>query len=188
MSESMKDTIKSNVEKAKIEGTSRAGRIGEILKTALSQSMTEVKEGSQEIRSIASDSIATVTGKFSSQSESSGAETPTSGDLKTQLLLLVQTIKHRLFERWQVLDTKFTNRYGDRYETVKQHLNTRWNNLVVWYNNARANSETPISDQLQQRQALLEQKVGNAGVSIARKEQQLRDQVKTFFQTEAPKP
>lgn len=183
MSDSMNDNFKANLEKAKVEGTSRAGRIGEILRAAFSQTVTEVKEGSQEIRSIVGNSIATVTGNLNFQSHPSAEEIPPSGSSQTQVFVLFQAIKNRVSEQMQAFDTKFTNQYGDRYETVKQ----RWNNGVVWYNNARANSETPLSNQLHQRQALLEQKVGNAGASIAQKEQHIREQVKTLFQTTANK-
>lgn len=180
MSDSTKDRIKENLEKAKVEGTNRAGRIREILQSAFSQTLTEVKEGSGEIRSIATQSIAVVIETINPQFSTAD---PSEKSVKAQVLTLFQAIRNRLTEQWQTLNTNLTTQYGDRYEAVKQ----RWNKMVIWYNNARANSETPLSDQLQQRQAVLEEKIGNAGVSIAQKEQQIRDRVRTLFQTATAK-
>jgi hypothetical protein len=60
MSNSVKDRIATDLRKAKSEGSLRAERVKDIVKAAVSQAMSEVKEGSFEIRTVVQDVIAAV--------------------------------------------------------------------------------------------------------------------------------
>jgi hypothetical protein len=60
MSNSVKDRISTDLQKAKSEGSLRAERIRDIVKAAVSQAVVEFKEGSQEIRLVVQDAIAAV--------------------------------------------------------------------------------------------------------------------------------
>jgi hypothetical protein len=60
MSNLLKDQIKTDLDKAKEEGTLRAERIRDIVQVAVSQAVSEIKAGSSEIRSVAKDAISAV--------------------------------------------------------------------------------------------------------------------------------
>ena len=100
---------------------------------------------------------------------------------------LFTTLKNRLVvelkSRLITLDATLTTRYGDRYQAVKQRVEK----LADQYNNAIANAEAQGSDPLQQKQTEFETKVGEAGTSVARKELQIRQQLKDLLQTAAAK-
>ena len=60
MSDSVKDKIKTDLQKVKEEGTFRSERIKEIFSSAISQAVSELKEGSGELGSIVRDTFATL--------------------------------------------------------------------------------------------------------------------------------
>jgi len=57
MSEPIKERINTNLEKAKEEGKYRVGNIQEIVRDAVSQAVSELKEGSEEIGSIIKSAV-----------------------------------------------------------------------------------------------------------------------------------
>jgi hypothetical protein len=61
MSNSVKERITADLQRAKAEGGVRAERIREIVQAAVSQAVAELKAGTIEIRTIAKDAIAAVT-------------------------------------------------------------------------------------------------------------------------------
>jgi hypothetical protein len=197
MSDSIKDRITTDLQKAKDEGGTRAERIREIIQGAASQTMAEVKEGSGTIGTIARDALSTVVrstvqstsvkdaGEKRSDTEEEADQTAPPLHFKTSIEVLFKVIKDRLFaqieNRVVHLDNTLMERYADRYASLKQRLG----NIAVWYSNARANAETPVSDVIQQKQAEIEIKVGEAGTSVARKELQIRQQLKDLLHTAA---
>jgi hypothetical protein len=60
MSDSIKDKITADLQKAKSEGQLRSERIREIVQSAVSQARAEIKEGSVEIRSLVREAVSTV--------------------------------------------------------------------------------------------------------------------------------
>lgn len=61
MTNSFKDQLATNFEKAKNAGSVRVERIRQIFQDAVTQTMTELKEGTGEMRSIAKESTSTLT-------------------------------------------------------------------------------------------------------------------------------
>lgn len=185
MADSIKDRITTDFQKVKTQGGTRAVRIGEIVREAASQAVTELKAGSSEVGTIAKDSFSTIADTFNEKSSNSSEET-TSNSSQTAIKDLFTTLKNRLSvelkSRWLTLDATLTTRYGDRYHAVKQRVEK----LADRYNTAIANAEEG-SDPLQQKQTEFENKVGEAGTSVARKEQQIRQQLKDLLQTAAAK-
>ncbi|MBE9039568.1 histidine kinase [Oscillatoriales cyanobacterium LEGE 11467] len=59
MSNSLKKQIVEDLQKVKEEGSSRRDRIREIVRSAISQSASEFKEGSKEIRTIVREAVST---------------------------------------------------------------------------------------------------------------------------------
>ncbi len=186
MTDSIKDRITTDFQKVKTQGGTRVVRIGEIVREAASQAVTELKAGSSEVSTIAKDSFSTIADTFNENGQESSEET-SSNSSQTVIKNLFATLKNRLSvelkSRWITLDATLTARYGDRYHAVKQRVEK----LADRYNNAIANAETQGSDPLQQKQTEFENKVGEAGTSVARKEQQIRQQLKDLLQTAAAK-
>ena len=182
MSDSIKDRIATDFQKVKTQGSVRASRIGEIVRDAASQAMTELKAGSSEIGTIAKDTFSTI----SEDAKETGQEFA-EDSTRSQPVSLFTTLKNRLVvelkNQLTTLDTTLAARYGDRYQTVKQKIET----LAARYRSTIANAETQNSDPLQQKQAEFETKAGAAGAAAARKESQIKQQLKDFLQTAAAK-
>ncbi len=186
MADSIKDRITTDLQKVKTQSGTRAVRIGEIVREAASQAVSELKAGSSEVGTIAKDSFSTIAGTLNEKEQEASEET-TSNSSKTGFKDLFTSLKNRLSadlkSRWLVLDATLNTRYGDRYSAVKQRVEK----LVAQYNTAIANAETQGSDPLQQKQAKLESRIGEAGTSVARKELQIRQQLKELVQTATAK-
>ncbi|GAP98614.1 hypothetical protein NIES2104_51690 [Leptolyngbya sp. NIES-2104] len=169
----MKDRLKTDFQTIKTEGGTRTSRIREIIQTAAAQTLTELKEGATEIRSTASQSVSSVAQTLN-DSESSEAPKSVFNSLRTRLM--VQLLN---------LDTKLSIQYGDafgtrvrdRYSTIKQ----RFGLFQTWYNNTKANAETVGSTPIEQKQAEIALKAAEQGTIVARKEQQIRQQVKELI-------
>lgn len=171
MTDSFKDRLKTDLQNAKAAGGTRTARIRDIFQSAVSQSWVELKEGTGEIRSIAGQSFVAIAQDLNAAEPSESSETPSvSTVLRTFKTRFVNQVKSQLVN----LDAKLTVRYGDRYQAFKQRLQ----NFGHWYNNVRANAEAAGTDPLRQKQIEVETKIGEAGISVARKEQQIRQQLK----------
>ncbi|MER3436019.1 MAG: hypothetical protein C4288_22275 [Leptolyngbya sp. ERB_1_1] len=173
MTDSLKDRLKTDLQNIKAEGGTRTTRIREIIQAAATQSMTELKEGIGEIRSTASQSVSSITQTLNDP-ETEGSEAPSTAFNSTRTRLMSQ-LRGQLFN----LDAKLAARYGDRYETVKHRLGL----FQVWYDNSKANAEIVGITPVQQKQTEIELKIANQGAFVARKEQQIRQQVKELLST-----
>lgn len=60
MTNSVKDRISNDLQRAKSEGSLRSDRIRQIVKSAIEQAIAELKEGSVEIRAVAQDAFSAV--------------------------------------------------------------------------------------------------------------------------------
>jgi hypothetical protein len=176
MSDSLKDRLKTDLQTIKAEGGTRTSRIREIIQSAATQSMTELKEGIGEIRTTASQSISTVAQTLNDAETSESSESPSfSTVLKGIGTRLVNQLRSQLVN----LDVKLTTQYGNRYETVKQRLGL----FQAWYDQTKEKAEASGTDPVQQKQAEIELKIANQGTLVARKEQQIRQQVKEYLNT-----
>jgi hypothetical protein len=191
MSDSIQDRLKTDWQKAKATSGSRIERVRNIIQVAATEAVTEVKAGSGELGAIAQDSLTNVVSNWqlgSNQSSSSGEpETTVPTTLKSQLLDALTRLKEQIWQHIQPhvvgLNKKLTNRYGDRYETLKHQVGT----AKTKYADARAKGETPIAEALQHQQTKLETRAAAAGRAAARQEQQIRQRVKDFAQATVAK-
>jgi hypothetical protein len=191
MSDSIQDRLKTDWQKAKATSSSRLERVRNIIQVAATEAVTEVKAGSGELGAIAQDSLTNVVSNWQlgpSQSSSSGepdATAPTT--LKSRLLAVLTKLKEQIWQRIQPrvvdLNENLTNRYGDRYETLKHQVET----VKTKYVDARAKGEMPIAEAVQHQQTKLETRAAAAGEAAARQEQQIRQRVKDFVQATATK-
>ncbi|UBF24619.1 hypothetical protein K9N68_23495 [Kovacikia minuta CCNUW1] len=255
MTDSMKDRIKTDFQKAKEQGKTRAQRIQEIMKAAFSEAVAEVKQGSGEIRLIAKDTLFAVTEKLDDKVEQPVAtpvqvpielsteapaevpieanheetslaivEQPDAANREVKMGTIFNALKNRLAaylqqeyatlsnqstglkERLLPLQTKLTDRYGDRFIEVRNRVlsvdaklaerygdryattKQRLENFKLWYGDTLTQAETVGPGLLQQKQTKFETEVvANAGASVAKKEQQIKQQVKQFLQTSISK-
>ncbi|MBD1845806.1 hypothetical protein H6F89_20830 [Cyanobacteria bacterium FACHB-63] len=155
----------------KAEGETRTARIFRIIQSATAAVMTELKAGTDQSPTL---SQTTSTASQSAPSETANAPFWTTGT-QTQI---AKQIKSLLLN----LDAKLTDRYGDAYQARlrNQYANAqqRLGQFRTWYTKSRANAATIQVAPLQQKQAEIELKVADQGTLVARKEQQIRQQIK----------
>ena len=119
----------------------------------------------------------------------------TSADLRTLMARLFAAIRLRVLAQFEKertdlqtqfvgvrdqlnqIDAKLAARYGDRYHIARQRLDR----LAAEYSDAAVKAEAEGITTLEAKQAELETKTGELGASAARKEQQIRQQVKQFL-------
>ncbi len=216
----MKDRVSADLQKAKEEERMRAERVQQILKDAFSQTVSEVKQGSGEIRLLAKNTLSSMVETLNenpAQTNEAEVQQTDSAERELKLRTIFNTVKNRLLaylrqeyatltnqsvsmkerlsplqtrlterygDRFVELDNKLNERYGDRYATIKQRLET----FKAWYGNTLTKAETIGPGLLQQKQAKFESEVvSSAGASVARREQQIKQQIKQFVQTAAAK-
>lgn len=75
-----------------------------------------------------------------------------------------------------ILQANLAARYGERFEEVNQHLDT----AKDWYVKARPQGEA-TAEQVRQKSAELDAKLGEAGTAIAQKERRVRQLLKEAF-------
>ncbi len=248
MSNLVKQKITTNLDRAKSQGKIRTEHIREIVKDAVSQTVAELKEGSDEIGLIAKEAISTVIAdlkadlkggdKEKSENITASIEGAIAGsthqrqqaiaerrarllaiqtqldqqqeeldressaimmDIKTvelpdtnpeEISLAVNTYLERqelgVFQEQYVnlksqlagLDEKLLSRYGDRYEEIKQ----QWEKVKTWYDQKKVESETTGVIPLQQKQAEIEKTLGGLGAVVARKEEEIKQNLKEIWQ------
>ncbi|MBE9190583.1 histidine kinase [Gloeocapsopsis crepidinum LEGE 06123] len=77
-----------------------------------------------------------------------------------------------------ILRANLAARYGGRYEEVKEYLDE----AKTWYSKTRAQAE-PMAEQVEQKRSQLEEKLGDAGVAIAKKERQIKNVLRELLHT-----
>lgn len=205
MSESVKERVSADLQKAKSEGKMRVERIQGIVRNAFSQALSEVKEGSGEIRGIAKGTLSETFQRINEAGEKREevAEQAPSTSPESMMQIIFKAIRSRLFatlhqtytglpnqytqlkERAVNLDANLTERYGDRYGATKQRIK----DATVWYNTVKTQAEASSMEPtvLQQRQEAVEIKLGEAGTTLAQKERQVKQQLKQLVKTAAAK-
>jgi hypothetical protein len=93
-----------------------------------------------------------------------------SGMLKDQYL--------KLKTRMKSLDRHLESRYGDRYGEVKE----KWEDAKVWYEQKKTEAEITGTIPLHQKQAEIETNIDDFGSVVARKEQEVKQQLKKLWQ------
>ncbi|MCU0566138.1 MAG: hypothetical protein MUF49_06035 [Oculatellaceae cyanobacterium Prado106] len=105
----------------------------------------------------------------------------------TQIDQKYTNVKQTASERVTDLGSQLQERYGDRYATTKQTTQQGWQKVETWYNTAKNRLETLDTEDLQQKQAEFRAKVdtavGEAGSSVAKTEQAVRQQLKNVLQS-----
>jgi len=184
----IKEKITADLQKAKAEGGLRVEKIREIFKTAVAQSIAEVKDGSGGVRAIAKDSMASVIDILNETGNNTQAEVnasvegivegvqesnynaadiggalaeieasgnQTSADMQSLMAAVLNALKCTkqyalLMERYvevktrlDSVDAQLAEKYGDRYQQVKQQLEKFWKIAKVWFAKAKATVSAP---------------------------------------------
>ncbi|MBV9385666.1 MAG: histidine kinase [Chroococcidiopsidaceae cyanobacterium CP_BM_ER_R8_30] len=79
-----------------------------------------------------------------------------------------------------ILRANLAARYGGRSEEVKEHLD----DPKTWYDQTRPKAEA-VADQIDQKRSQLDEKLGDAGVAIAKKERRIRQVLSELLQAAA---
>lgn len=188
----VQDRVSEDLQKAKIEGKNRVERIRQIIRDAFSQTVTEVKEGSGEIRTIAKGTVSTLKDRLElSPQGTEGIDWQYQFNrVKTSYQNLDQQstvwykakildLRQRLEARLNSLDGQLAERYSDRYQAFKLRLQP----VTTWYFNTRAAAEAADAPSFEQMQTEFGTKIGELGQTFAQKEQQVKQRVKQFLQT-----
>ena len=149
MTTSVKERLKIDLEKAQKGGKQRATKISDILKSAASMTVDEIKEGSAELHVLTRQSFAELLEELNVASdevdavatapiadEANTEEAPTwQAILKTALAIVrdrkgdwLQAFKTHLQENAAKFDSDMTDEHGDRYLKAKSFLGK----VVAW--------------------------------------------------------
>lgn len=77
-----------------------------------------------------------------------------------------------------VLQANLAARYGERFDEVKKHLDDAKN----WYDQTQPQAEA-VAEQVKQKRTEFEQKLGDAGAALARKERDVKQLLKELWQS-----
>jgi predicted component of type VI protein secretion system len=171
---------------ASIEGV--VDGISQRQREAIAQSQSRLQQLQAEVDAQEQQLDAEIEGALV-EIQSTGEDAPT--DLKSMIDAAIKSVKEReefaliqrqyekLKTQLTALDERLATRYGDRYDEVKQYLNQ----AKVWYDNTKAEAEARGIDPLRQKQAELEEKFSRVGSTTARKEQQIKQQLRELWHT-----
>jgi hypothetical protein len=193
MANDIKAQLKNTLQNAKVQGSTRATRIRDILKAAASETIAEVKQDTGEMRSIATDTFSTVVNTLDEGTVNPSAEPTSTGTAPSKPLLptLFAAIKNRLVAQFKQQAVKVDDglgaRYGDRYQISKQRLAQVADQVAQRYQQEIAASQAQGSTPLQQTQVEMHERAGAFGAVAARTEQKIKQRLKAFVQTTVTK-
>jgi hypothetical protein len=193
MANDIKAQLKNTLQNAKAQGSTRATRIRDILKAAASETIAEVKQGTGEMRSIATDTFSTVVSTLDEGDVNPAAESTSTGAASSKSLIakLLAALKTRLVgqvkQQAVKLDDGLDARYGDRYQTSKERLSQVAGQVAQRYQQEIAMAKAQGSTPLQQTQVSMHDRAGTFGAVAARTEQQIKQRLKSLVQTTVTK-
>lgn len=89
----------------------------------------------------------------------------------------------KLKDQLGLLDSQLASRYGDRYTTLKQDLQQDAQKAKAWYEQTRTHAAETGTYWVDEKQAELKTKAGEAGSTIAQKEQKIKHLLKELWHT-----
>jgi hypothetical protein len=193
MTNDIKTQLQTDFQNAKAQGSTRVARIRDILRSAASQTIDEVKQGSGEIREIATGRFSTVIDTLDDRTTNPSSETHSTDQrpLKPLLARLFAAVKTRIVTQFKYqtvkLDDDLGERYGDRYQAGKQRLDQVTDQMAERYHQAIAEAKAQGSTPFAQTQAGIRDQAGAFGTAAARTEQQIKQRLKSLWQTTTSK-
>jgi hypothetical protein len=185
MSDNIKDRIIANVSQVKEAGSKRVSSIKKIIAEAAAQTVDELRQGTSEIRGTAQDTFRSTVADLK-ESENVQALGATGKRVMTNpketVASLIENVKNRpiaeqLRAKAANLDSELSERYGEQYESLSQ----KRRQVVDWYSKTLENSDAAGVNPVDLHQARAHDRVSQAGSTVARKEQQIKDYFRTVF-------
>jgi gas vesicle protein len=123
------------------------------------------------------------TGKDTSPGIKTSIESAINSLKDSEEVSLMQKRFAQLKAQLAVLQANLAARYGERYEDVQKHLD----DAKSWYDRTQPQAEV-VADQVKQKRTEFENKLGEAGAALARKEQRVKQLLKELWHsiTEIP--
>ncbi|GAB4328672.1 MAG: hypothetical protein OHK0047_15140 [Leptolyngbyaceae cyanobacterium] len=90
----------------------------------------------------------------------------------------------KLRSQLMLLDERLAERYGDRYEQVKQQLEKYLAHTKDWYEKTKEEVKAGVPDPVQRMQVEIGTKMAEAGAAAARKEQAAKERLKDLLHKE----
>ncbi|MBF2047890.1 MAG: histidine kinase [Leptolyngbya sp. IPPAS B-1204] len=177
----IRDDLAASIEGI-IDGISHARR------DAINQSQTEVNQLQAHIQQQEEQLNAEIEGtlteletdaKSSSADVRAAIESAVAAIQESEEATLLRKRYAQLQAQLAILRANLAARYGDRYEEMKRHLD----DAKAWYQEAQTKAATSEPGAMEQKQAEFEQKIGEAGAAIARKEKQVKQILKDLLHT-----
>lgn len=146
-----------------------------------------------EIDPVAAPTLETV--DVQPEAEGQQAEIEDPSILKTLFNRAVELLKEKgiytkLEDQWlefkqqlDRLDEKLDQQFGERYTVIKQDFRKDMQTAKEWYGQTRANAANNGTFWVDQKQAELDVKAGEAGATLAQKEEKIKQLLKDLWQT-----
>jgi hypothetical protein len=175
----VKEEITASIEGA-IEGISSARR------QAIAKNQKEVEQLQAHIDAEEKELQKEIDGVLTDIEET---EHNTSPDTKASIQSAISALKDseevslmqrryaQLKAQLAVLQANLAARYGERYEDVKKHLDEAKN----WYDEAQPQAEV-VADRVKQKRVEFENKLGEAGTALARREKRVKQLLKELWE------
>lgn len=178
----IKEEVTASIEGV-IEGVSRLRRQS-IAKNQAEVKQLQIKIDSEEeelhkeVEQILTD--VEEVGKDTSPNIKASIESAINALKDTDEVHLMQKRYAQLQAQVAILRANLAARYGGRYDEVKEHLD----DAKTWYDQTRPQAEA-VADQIEQKRSQLDEKLGDAGVAIAKKERRIRQILSELLQAAA---
>lgn len=178
--EEIKEEVTASIEGA-IQGISRARR------QSLAKTQAEVKQLQAQIDSEESELEEQIdqalreieeTGKDTSPTMKISIDSAISAIKDSEEVALMRKRYAQLQAQLAVLQANLAARYGERDDDVKRHLD----DAKTWYDRTHIQAET-TAEQVKQKRIEFENKIGEAGSALAKKEQRVKQLLKELWQT-----
>lgn len=197
MSQSTKERIRVDFQKAKSLERLRAERIQSIIQEAFAKTWAEINNGTGEIRGIVQDNASDIWArlkKIENENDEGAKKTP-EHRLKSVVIAVSKVLKNRLLAYWRQAskdwhyqdspinhevnpDRNGIENQDNRYELWKHRLDK----FVAWYSDVKGKSQTRETSVVEQKQTEWENKLGAAGITVAQRERQVKQQLREWMQ------
>jgi hypothetical protein len=178
----IKEEVTASIEGA-IEGISRLRRQS-IAKTQAEVKQLQAKIDSEEeelqreVEQILND--VEETGNNTSPKIKASIESAINALKDSDEVRLMQKRYAQLQAQAAILRANLAARYGGRYDEVKEHLD----DAKTWYDQTRPKAEAVV-EQVDQKRSQLDEKLGDAGVALAKRERRIRQVLSELLQAAA---
>ncbi len=178
--EEIKEEVTASIEGA-IQGISRA-RCQSLAKTQaeVKQLQAQIDSEESELEEQIDQALREIeeTGKDTSPTIKISIDSAISAIKDSEEVALMRKRYAQLQAQLAVLQANLAARYGERDDDVKRHLD----DAKTWYGRTHIQAET-TAEQVKQKRIEFENKIGEAGSALAKKEQRVKQLLKELWQT-----